>query len=163
MDSKRSQEQVAGGSRGRLTVRQRAVAHLWGQCGWSVVQLGELFDVSGRTIRRDLRAARVAKALARRAKRSATDLARQARGLLAVCGRLRQAIGAVGEGPGSESSGLWNAALQARLLGEERKLLALLASLPGAGRVAQAEEVELPAYLDPELLRAVAELAEEQW
>ena len=162
MDSKRSQEQVAAGSQGRLTARQRAVAHLWGQCGWSVVQLGELFGVSTRTIKRDLRVARVAKVLPRKAKRSATGLAQHARVLLAACGRLRQAIGAAEDGPRSEVAVLWRTAVQARLLGEERKLLALLASLPGTGHATQAEEVELPASVDPDLVKTVSEMVEEQ-
>lgn len=61
--------------------------------------------------------------------------------------------------PTDDASGLWVAALQARLLAEERKLLALIATLPGANRVRLAEEVELAEYLDPDLLKTVTELA----
>jgi len=61
--------------------------------------------------------------------------------------------------PTDDASGLWVAALQARLLAEERRLFALIATLPGANRVRLAEEVELPEYLDPDLLKTVTELA----
>ena len=44
-------------------------------------------------------------------------------------------------------------------MAEERKLLALIAAIPGASRVRLAEDNELPEYLDPDLLSAVTELA----
>jgi predicted DNA-binding transcriptional regulator YafY len=140
--------------------RQRAVAHLWGWCGWSVQQLGQLFGVSDRTIKRDLRAARAAGVVPRRSRGSAASLIRQARSLLGTCARLRETVGAASEGGSpDDASILWAAALQARLLAEERKLLALIAAIPGASCVRLAEENELPEYLAPDLLRAVAEIA----
>ena len=148
---------------GRLTSRQRAVAHLWGQCGWSVEQLGQLFGVSDRTIKRDLRAARGAGAAPRRSRGSTGSLLRQARSLLGTCARLRETVGATSEGVSPDhASILWSAALQARLLAEERRLLALIAAVPGASCVRLAEDDALPEYLDPNLLSAVTELALER-
>jgi len=145
---------------GSLTPRQRAVAHLWGWCGWSVERLGRLFSVSDRTIKRDLRAARAAGVAPRPSRGSTAGLVRQARSLLSTCAKLRETVGATPEGVSPDhASILWAAALQARLLSEERKLLALIAALPGASCVRLAEENELPEYLDPDLLSAVTELA----
>jgi len=161
MDSKRSRKQVASETQDGLTARQRAVAHLWGQCGWSVVQLGELFGVSSRTIKRDLRAGRAAGVVPRRVRRSAVSTLQQARSLLRACAQLREVIAnAPDRLPTDDDSSLCAAALQARLLAEERKLLALIAGLPGANRVRLAEEVEIPGYLDPDLLKTVTELAQ---
>jgi hypothetical protein len=68
------------------------------------------------------------------------------------------AVDSTSEHPQPNDPGLlWAAALQARLLAEERKLLALLAALPGADRAGLADETELPEYLDPELMQAAAE------
>jgi len=146
---------------GRLTPRQRAVAHLWGGCGWSVKQLGGLFNVSDRTIKRDLRAARAAGVVPERAKRSAVSTLQQARSLVRACAQLREAlINTPGRLSTDDTSSLWAAALQAHLFAEERKLLALVVALPGAGHVGRAEDAELPEYLDPDLLRAVSELAQ---
>jgi hypothetical protein len=47
------------------------------------------------------------------------------------------------------------------LLAEKRKLLALLAALPGAERGGLADETELPGYPDPELVQAAAEPVQE--
>ena len=146
---------------GRLTLRQRAVAHLWGGCGWSVEQLGGLFNVSDRTIKRDLRAARAAGVVPERAKKSAVSTLQQARSLVRACAQLREAlINTPGRLSTDDTSSLWAAALQAHLLAEERKLLALLAALPGASCVRLAEEDELPEYIAPDLLSAVTELAQ---
>jgi len=160
MDSKQSRKQVASETQDGLTTRQRAVAHLWGYGGWSVAQLGHLFGVSGRTIKRDLRVARAAGAAPRRSRGSTGSLIRQARSLLGTCARLRETVGAASEGVSPDhTSILWAVALQARLLAEERKLLALIAVLPGASRVRLAQESQLPEYLDPDLLDAVSRLA----
>ena len=145
---------------GRLTTRQRAVANLWGYGGWSVAQLGHLFGISDRTIKRDLRVARAAGVAPRRSRGSTGSLIRQARSLLGTCARLRETVGAASEDLRPDSAGtLWAAALEMRLLAEERKLLALIAALLGASRVRLAQESELPEYLDPDLLDAVSRLA----
>jgi len=83
--------------------------------------------------------------------------------LLHTCARLRETVSATAEDlrPGRGGT-LWAAALQARLMAEERKLLALIAAIPGASRVRLAEENALPEYLDPDLLIAVTELAREE-
>jgi len=163
MDSKRLREPALAADEGRLTARQRAVAHLWGSCGWSVEQLGHLLGVSDRTIKRDLRVARAAGVAPRRSRGSTASLVRQARSLLHTCARLRETVSATAEDlrPGRGGT-LWAAALQARLMAEERKLLALIAAIPGASRVRLAEENALPEYLDPDLLIAVTELAREE-
>jgi len=78
--------------------------------------------------------------------------------LLRACAKIRQTVDSACEHLQPNDPGLlWAAVLQARLLAEERKLLALLAALPGADRAGLAGETELPEYVDPELVQAAAE------
>jgi len=163
MTNDRGPRRVASGDPSDdLTARQWAVAQLWQWCGWSVGQLAQLFGVSSRTVKRDLRAARTAGALPRKARRSTPSLRQRVRVLLRACARIRQTVDSACEHPQPNDPGLlWAAALQARLLAEERKLLALLAALPGADRAGLADETELPEYLDPELVQAAAEPVQE--
>jgi len=161
VNSERSRRQVACEAQDGLTARQRAVAHLWGWCGWSVEQLAQLFAVSDRTIKRDLRAARAAKVLPQRGEGPAMALLPRARSMLSACARLRGAVGAASEDLRPDGPGLfWAAALQARLLAEERKLLGLMATLPGADGRKLGEKGDLPDFLDPELLNVVKEFVQ---
>ena len=142
-------------------LRQRAVADLWRERGWTVVELSRLFGVSDRTIKRDLRAAREqGEAPPRRRRIPLGELREQMADLLGRFRTLQESLLEMAQAGGeSEGRRTWAAATQARLLCEQRRLVELLAVLEGARRPRRREQGlrQEPAWLDPELLARAAE------
>lgn len=141
-------------------LRRRAVIALWRDSGWTVEELGRLFGVSDRTIKRDLRAAREqGEAPSRHLRTPVAELKQRVADMLRRCRTLQESLLEMARTAGeSEGRRTWAAATQSRLLREERRLVELLATLEGAGRPRcrkRALRLE-PEWLDPELIALAA-------
>ena len=132
---RRSSRGVRAARRRWLSLRQRAVGHLWGMCGWEPEELAALFKVGERSIQRDLgRARALGDAPRRRTKHLAPQLVAEARKLLAQCQALRAVVyRAPRDLLLDADQTVWAHGICARLLKDEVRLAKLLTQL-GAGQ-----------------------------
>lgn len=160
---RRSTRGLRAARRRWLALRQKAVAHLWGMCGWEPEQLAALFGVHERSINRDLTAARkLGDAPRQRVRKLAPRLVAQAKELLARCRALSSAIWRIPEDLlWRYDREVWGYSMCARLLKEEVRLTQLLARL---GEVQPAtfphwcHAKQLDGMLEPRVLEAAEKL-----
>jgi hypothetical protein len=160
---RRSTRGLRAARRRWLSLRQKAVAHLWGMCGWEPEQLAQLFGVHERSIKRDLTAARkLGDAPRRRVGRLAPQLLEHAKRLFADCRALSSVIWQSYDTIlWHHDHEMWAYAICARLLTDEVKLTEMIARLGEAQPVTFAHwrrATKLDGMVDPQLLEAAERL-----
>jgi hypothetical protein len=164
--ARRSSRGLRAARRRWLSLRQRAVGHLWGMCNWEPQELAALFKISERSIKRDLgRARALGDAPRRRTKLLAPPLVAEARRLLAQCQSLRDLLDRPsGDLRLSLDNLIYVQGICARVLREEARLTRALVRVGAAQPVAlphACRPIELDGTREPELMAAARALVKE--
>jgi DNA-binding MarR family transcriptional regulator len=141
-------------------LRQKAVAHLWGEAGWKLRELSHLFSVTERTMKRDLRRARLAGEVNRsRMRNPPLNLRERGQELIDRLRDQHKKISAMLRAASPRDPRfIWGCALLARLAGEERGLIEVMTDLHRSKRMSASPRLpeSQPEYLGPDLLQMAA-------